>query len=127
MEAISNSVAPQNYGCLLGLLISVSHAAVQTSMYHSLGYATILWIQAIMTFERAAVEEAVVALRHCGNLCEARRRKTGFLKSLVCPTPLARCTVNVSQTFGVPTRPLPCCTAFKPSYYYADYLQSEAK
>lgn len=57
--------------------------SAQTSMYHSLGYATILWIQAVMTFERSAVDEAVVALKHCSTICNARRRKTGFLKSLV--------------------------------------------
>ena len=36
-----------------------------------------------MTFERADLQTAIAAIDHCSNLCNARRKKTNFLRTMV--------------------------------------------
>merc|ERR1719209_43544 len=53
-----------------------------TSIYHSLGYSAILYLQAVMTFDAGDIEAAVVATKCCLDLCQSHRRQTSFTTSL---------------------------------------------
>eukprot|EP00124_Ichthyophonus_hoferi_P001040 Ihof_evm2s47 gene=Ihof_evmTU2s47 len=56
---------------------------VNDSMYHALGYATILWLQAMMTFEPDNIHEAIEALKHSAAVSQKRRKKVGMVKSVI--------------------------------------------
>eukprot|EP00123_Amoebidium_parasiticum_P014587 comp22566_c0_seq5/m.34396 comp22566_c0_seq5/g.34396 ORF comp22566_c0_seq5/g.34396 comp22566_c0_seq5/m.34396 type:complete len:179 (-) comp22566_c0_seq5:89-625(-) len=58
-------------------------SCMQDSMYHALGYGTILWIQAMMTFEQADIQRASEALKHVAEVSNKRRKKVGLMKSMV--------------------------------------------
>jgi len=53
-----------------------------TSIYHSLGYSAILYLQAVMTFDAGDIEAAVGATKRCLDLCQSHRRQTSFTSSL---------------------------------------------
>ncbi|BFZ16413.1 hypothetical protein BsWGS_19452 [Bradybaena similaris] len=52
------------------------------SMYHALGYGTILYIQAVMTFDMADIEVAIEAIKKSVTLCSKIRKKTSVIGSL---------------------------------------------
>ncbi|KAK7501102.1 hypothetical protein BaRGS_00007587 [Batillaria attramentaria] len=52
------------------------------SMYHSLGYGTILYIQAVMTFDMADIEQAIAAMKQSMLVSYKLRRRTSVLASI---------------------------------------------
>ncbi|XP_029362593.1 tetratricopeptide repeat protein 39B-like [Echeneis naucrates] len=52
------------------------------SMYHSMGYSSILVMQAGMTFEPKDVDAAMTSLRESLQTCQRFRRKTGIVETL---------------------------------------------
>ncbi|KAK3090745.1 hypothetical protein FSP39_014266 [Pinctada imbricata] len=54
----------------------------ESSMYHSLGYGTILYLQAVMTFDMTDIEVAIQAMKKSINVCSKFRRKYSMLQSL---------------------------------------------
>ncbi|XP_059145816.1 tetratricopeptide repeat protein 39B-like isoform X2 [Physella acuta] len=52
------------------------------SMYHALGYGTILYIQAVMTFDMADIELAIEAIKKSVIVCNQVRKKSSFMSSL---------------------------------------------
>jgi len=52
------------------------------SIYHSLGYTGILFLQAVMTFDNADIEAAVAAAKQCLDLCQVYRRHTSITTTL---------------------------------------------
>ncbi|KAL8600738.1 hypothetical protein ACOMHN_057326 [Nucella lapillus] len=52
------------------------------SMYHSLGYGTILYIQAVMTFDPADIERAIIAMKQSIVVSNKLRKHTSFIGSL---------------------------------------------
>ncbi|XP_028404698.1 tetratricopeptide repeat protein 39B-like [Dendronephthya gigantea] len=45
------------------------------SMYHALGYGTIMFLQAMMTFDKTCIEEASQSIKSALQVCERYRRK----------------------------------------------------
>ncbi|XP_019634534.1 PREDICTED: tetratricopeptide repeat protein 39B-like [Branchiostoma belcheri] len=52
------------------------------SPYHALGYGTILFMQAMMTFEKEDIKQAVVNLKSALSVCNRYRRRESWLESL---------------------------------------------
>lgn len=52
------------------------------SMYHSMGYSSILVMQAGMTFEPKDMDVAMTALRESLQTCQRFRKKTGFVETI---------------------------------------------
>ncbi|RUS82422.1 hypothetical protein EGW08_009810 [Elysia chlorotica] len=52
------------------------------SMYHALGYGTILYIQAVMTFDMADIENAIEAIKKSVIMCNRVRKKTSIISSI---------------------------------------------
>ncbi|XP_005096921.3 tetratricopeptide repeat protein 39B [Aplysia californica] len=52
------------------------------SMYHALGYGTILYIQAVMTFDMADIETAIEAIKKSVIVCGKVRKKTSVISSI---------------------------------------------
>ncbi|XP_037545964.1 tetratricopeptide repeat protein 39B-like [Nematolebias whitei] len=52
------------------------------SMYHAVGYSSILLMQAAMTFDPKDMDVAMEALRESLHICQRFRRKTGIMASL---------------------------------------------
>ncbi|XP_063417875.1 tetratricopeptide repeat protein 39B-like [Mytilus trossulus] len=52
------------------------------SMYHALGYGTILYIQAVMTFDMTDIEAAIQALKKSLHVCDRHRRKYSFTETI---------------------------------------------
>ncbi|XP_048761372.1 tetratricopeptide repeat protein 39B-like [Ostrea edulis] len=52
------------------------------SMYHALGHSTILYIQAVMTFDMQDIEQAIQALKKAIAVCDGFRHKFSMLESL---------------------------------------------
>ncbi|KXJ18335.1 tetratricopeptide repeat protein 39B [Exaiptasia diaphana] len=52
------------------------------SMYHALGYGTIMYLQAVMTFEPQAIEEACESIKLALDVCDRQRRKQSWTESL---------------------------------------------
>ncbi|CAL1544810.1 unnamed protein product [Lymnaea stagnalis] len=52
------------------------------SMYHALGYGTILYIQAVMTFDMADIEIAIEAIKKSVIVCNKFRKKSSIMSSL---------------------------------------------
>ncbi|XP_062589714.1 tetratricopeptide repeat protein 39B-like [Saccostrea cucullata] len=52
------------------------------SMYHALGYSTILYIQAVMTFDMQDIDQAIQALKKAIAVCDRYRHKFSMLESL---------------------------------------------
>ncbi|XP_076462469.1 tetratricopeptide repeat protein 39B-like [Babylonia areolata] len=52
------------------------------SMYHSLGYGTILYIQAVMTFDMADIERAITAMKQSIVVSNKLRKRTSLIGSL---------------------------------------------
>ncbi|GFS13728.1 tetratricopeptide repeat protein 39B [Elysia marginata] len=52
------------------------------SMYHALGYGTILYIQAVMTFDMADIENAIDAIKKSVIMCNRVRKKTSIISSI---------------------------------------------
>ncbi|XP_070195662.1 tetratricopeptide repeat protein 39B-like isoform X2 [Littorina saxatilis] len=52
-----------------------------TSMYHSLGYGTILYIQAVMTFDMADIEQAIAAMKQSMIVSNKLRKSTSLMGS----------------------------------------------
>ncbi|KAK2164553.1 hypothetical protein LSH36_62g07003 [Paralvinella palmiformis] len=52
------------------------------SFYHALGYGTILYIQAVMTFDSADIERAVAATKRSIAVCNKFRRKSTLLSKV---------------------------------------------
>ncbi|WAR24830.1 TT39B-like protein [Mya arenaria] len=50
-------------------------------MYHALGYGTILYIQAVMTFDMNDIETAIQAIKKSLIVCNKQRRKVGLFGS----------------------------------------------
>ncbi|GFO11311.1 tetratricopeptide repeat protein 39b [Plakobranchus ocellatus] len=55
---------------------------VDQSMYHALGYGTILYIQAVMTFDMADIETAIEAIKKSVIMCNRLRKKTSIISSI---------------------------------------------
>lgn len=53
-----------------------------SSMYHAMGYGTILYIQAVMTFDMSDVEAAIQTLKKSLHVCDRHRRKYSFTESI---------------------------------------------
>ncbi|XP_052069149.1 tetratricopeptide repeat protein 39B-like [Mytilus californianus] len=53
-----------------------------SSMYHALGYGTILYIQAVMTFDMTDIEAAIQALKKSLHVCDRHRRKYSFTETI---------------------------------------------
>ncbi|KAH9523769.1 Tetratricopeptide repeat protein 39B [Bulinus truncatus] len=49
------------------------------NMYHALGYGTILYIQAVMTFDMADIEVAIEAIKNSVNVCNKFRKKSSII------------------------------------------------
>ncbi|KAH9523775.1 Tetratricopeptide repeat protein 39B, partial [Bulinus truncatus] len=49
------------------------------NMYHALGYGTILYIQAVMTFDMADIEVAIEAIKNSVNVCNKFRKKSSIM------------------------------------------------
>ncbi|XP_052776395.1 tetratricopeptide repeat protein 39B-like [Mya arenaria] len=54
---------------------------IDWSMYHALGYGTILYIQAVMTFDMNDIETAIQAIKKSLIVCNKQRRKVGLFGS----------------------------------------------
>lgn len=52
----------------------------ETSLYHSMGYATFAFLEAILTFDH--IDEASLALKKCVELCESLRKKSTLTESI---------------------------------------------
>lgn len=52
------------------------------SMYHALGYGTVMFLQATMTFDAADIDSAYEVVKHSTSICNRHRRKSGFMDSL---------------------------------------------
>ncbi|PVD23516.1 hypothetical protein C0Q70_16788 [Pomacea canaliculata] len=52
------------------------------SMYHSLGYGTILYIQAVMTFDMGDIEQAIAAMKRSVIVSSKMRRRSTLLGSI---------------------------------------------
>ncbi|KAL3868152.1 hypothetical protein ACJMK2_040986 [Sinanodonta woodiana] len=52
------------------------------SMYHALGYSTIMYCQAVMTFDMADIESAIQTIKKALVLCSKKRKKVSMLSSL---------------------------------------------
>ncbi|XP_035698773.1 tetratricopeptide repeat protein 39B-like [Branchiostoma floridae] len=52
------------------------------SPYHALGYGTILFMQAMMTFEKEDIKQAVVNLKSAISVCNRYRRRESWLETL---------------------------------------------
>ncbi|KAM9313886.1 tetratricopeptide repeat protein 39B-like [Pholidichthys leucotaenia] len=53
------------------------------SMYHSLGYSSILVMQAGMTFDPKDIDTAMTSLRESVQTCQRFRKKTGIMESIL--------------------------------------------
>lgn len=51
------------------------------SMYHALGYGTIMFLQAVMTFDKDYIEEACQSIKSALEVCERFRRKQTWTQS----------------------------------------------
>lgn len=52
------------------------------SMYHSLGFGTILYIQAVMTFDMGDIEQAIAAMKQSMVVSNRLRKRTSFMASI---------------------------------------------
>ncbi|KAK3698174.1 hypothetical protein QZH41_019271, partial [Actinostola sp. cb2023] len=52
------------------------------SMYHALGYGTIMFLQAVMTFEPEAIEQACESIQIALEVCDRQRHKHSWSESL---------------------------------------------
>ncbi|KAF7223575.1 tetratricopeptide repeat protein 39B [Nothobranchius furzeri] len=52
------------------------------SMYHAMGYSSILLMQAAMTFDPKDMDNAMMSLREALHVCQRFRRKTSIMESL---------------------------------------------
>lgn len=52
------------------------------SMYHALGYGTLMYLQAALTFDMADIEAAVKAVKRSVQVCNQQRKKTGVIQTL---------------------------------------------
>ncbi|XP_064605112.1 tetratricopeptide repeat protein 39B-like [Liolophura sinensis] len=52
------------------------------SMYHALSYGTIMYIQAVMTFDMTDIEAAIEVIKKAVVLCNRHRKKTSMIGSL---------------------------------------------
>ncbi|XP_031556159.1 tetratricopeptide repeat protein 39B-like [Actinia tenebrosa] len=52
------------------------------SMYHALGYGTIMYLQAVMTFEPQAIEQACESIKVAMDVCDKQRYKQSWSESL---------------------------------------------
>lgn len=59
---------------------SVLQPFAETSLYHSMGYATFAFLEAILTFEH--IDEASLALKKCVELCHCLRKKSTLAESI---------------------------------------------
>uniref|UniRef100_A0A8C8DQ04 Tetratricopeptide repeat protein 39B n=1 Tax=Oryzias sinensis TaxID=183150 RepID=A0A8C8DQ04_9TELE len=53
-----------------------------TSMYHAVGYSSILLMQAAMTFDPKDMDAAMTSLKDALHVCQRFRKKTGLMESL---------------------------------------------
>eukprot|EP01134_Creolimax_fragrantissima_P008040 CFRG8040T1 len=63
-----------------------------TSMYYALGYSTIMFVEAIMTWDIQGVEIANAALKISCNLSRARQKKASGISNLIGGTPISTMT-----------------------------------
>ncbi|XP_046361608.1 tetratricopeptide repeat protein 39B-like isoform X1 [Haliotis rufescens] len=54
----------------------------ETSMYHALGYGTIMYIQAVMTFDMGDIEAAIQAIKRSVIVCSKHRKRTSMIGSI---------------------------------------------
>ncbi|KAJ8040416.1 Tetratricopeptide repeat protein 39B [Holothuria leucospilota] len=60
---------------------------VNTSMYHALGYATVHYFQAIMTFEPCDIQEAIHWIKNSSRVASLFRRKSRILHTMLWRNP----------------------------------------
>ncbi|CAH1776044.1 unnamed protein product [Owenia fusiformis] len=51
------------------------------SMYHGLGYSTIMYLQAVMTFDMTDIETAIETVKAAVSVCNKKRKKTSMAQS----------------------------------------------
>uniref|UniRef100_A0A671UDV3 Tetratricopeptide repeat protein 39B n=1 Tax=Sparus aurata TaxID=8175 RepID=A0A671UDV3_SPAAU len=74
------------------------------SMYHALGYSSILVMQATMTFEHRDIQAAMATIKEALHTCQKFRKRNsvvGSLSSLITHAPTGEKTLNHDQTVGV--------------------------
>lgn len=54
-----------------------------TSIYHAVGHATFLFLEAMLTFEQRHIEAASEALSRCLHVCKKYQRKSTISESMV--------------------------------------------